>query len=790
MTIVALVTWFAPSLTAASTNMLFRFRGELDTRGDVVIVAIDDNSLQRVGRWPWPRAVIADAIDKISAAQPRAIGIDIIFAERSDTVADKRLAEAIENSGKVVLPAQLLAKEGIPDEEIVWLRPVFDSVAALGHAHVSPDVDGTLRAIQLSKADDGGKRLWAFGLEVLRVAEGLSATDFEERATTLRFGSYEIPLRFEEPFVSQNDSIKLNRSNEMLINYAGPAASFRRYSIVDVLQGQLPAKALDDKIVLLGAVATSMSDIRVTPFMHYGTDLRQGAQEMPGVEVHANVINTIRRGLWLKPVPESWAFLIALGIIFLTTAVISKLDGWLQIIVLSMILLGILIGSFLAFKVFFVVPPVPGMLLGFATSIPLLLNRTLNASRRLDLKIEALASTQKGFLLDDTRKFEDRSAWLKVPRNLTWKLRAVDEITERLVARMNFMDRVLSGMGEGVVVADASGRVVFANREAAEAFGISADKLMSSSFAEFLIEHKVLDQPEYSEALKRTGDGQVFQKDFTIQHPARKHYVLQLSSIMAPAEPEGLQTIGLVALMFDTTRRVELEQMRGETLQLVSHELRTPLTSIQGLSDVLLKFSVDNSQAREMVATIHSEALRLSQTINRYLDLARLESGAQPLKIANVKLRELVAESVRRHQAVAANRNIRIVQELEPGLAGLAADGEMLAQALNNLVSNAVKYAPKGSVVTIQTSSENGHVLLGVRDQGPGISPEHHQRVFEKFYRMERDESSGVVGTGLGLSLVKEIVERHQGKIRLESIPNEGSTFTLVLPHQPGAKGL
>jgi signal transduction histidine kinase/CHASE2 domain-containing sensor protein len=793
---VALVTWFAPSLSAASTNALFRLRGELTPSEEIVIVAVDDRSLQKIGTWPWRRSVMANLVDKISEAQPRAVGLDVLYAEASDD--DARLAEALKRNDKVVLPAQLVTtgEIDITQGQITWLRPVIGEVAGVGHAHVSPDVDGILRAIQLSKADDEGTRLWAFSLEVVRQAEAISANDFAETPQMLRFGPYQIHLREQESIASEHLGVKLNRPNEMLINYVGPAGSFPRYSLVDVIEGAVPVHTFTNKIVLIGAVATSMSDVGVSPFMGYSSNEKYAGQEMPGVEVHANIINTIRQRIWLRTLPEFLSFLVALIVVASATLVVNKLDTWRQIAGLGLILLTIVLGSFVAFKHFLLIPPLPALLVAFAASIPLLLNRTLNASRRLDLKLAALAHTQQGFLLPErngSSSTGNSSAWLDLPHNLAGKLRAVDDITTRLLARMNFMDRVLAGMGEGVLVADASGRVVFANPEAAQVFGASPEQLLNENFAEAFIARGVFVEAEWQRALQETSSGKISQKEFMIQSPSgRAHYSLQLSGIVAREGADAstwsgeermpLRVIGLVALIADTTRRVELDQIRIESLQLVSHELRTPLTSIQGLSDVLLKFPVETSQAQEMLATIHGEALRLSETINRYLDLARLESGAQSLRVTTVDLEQLVAACTRTHAPLAKDRRIEITGKFSQPHPRLEGDAQLLGQALNNLLSNAIKYSPVGSEVKIEIDVEEKTLLIVVRDRGEGIPPEECERLFEKFYRLERDAAAGIVGTGLGLPLVKEIAERHGGRILVESTPGSGSAFKLELP--------
>jgi signal transduction histidine kinase len=170
--------------------------------------------------------------------------------------------------------------------------------------------------------------------------------------------------------------------------------------------------------------------------------------------------------------------------------------------------------------------------------------------------------------------------------------------------------------------------------------------------------------------------------------------------------------------------------------------------------------------------------------MNRYLDVTRIESGAHLLARRPVAANHLVTECVRMLNGLAAEKRIEIklsLDETEPVLFG---DAQLLTQAVNNLLSNAIKYSPAGSQVEIGTAKETERVRLYVRDHGYGIAKEYQARVFEKFYRLERDAKSEVVGTGLGLPLVKEIIERHGGEVTLESEPDRGSTFIIRLPLQ------
>jgi signal transduction histidine kinase len=375
---------------------------------------------------------------------------------------------------------------------------------------------------------------------------------------------------------------------------------------------------------------------------------------------------------------------------------------------------------------------------------------------------------------------------------------------------MSFINRILTSMGEGVLVADLEGRIVFVNREATQLFGYGENELVGAIFADFLIERGALDPLQLREAIKGVASGCSAQIEFEIQGLEPRYFSLLLSALTLGAQaslparpsdspidfqcaspsieqsdnlaPPGSNVIGVVALLADITKRIELDRMKTETLQLVSHELRTPLTSIQGLSDVLIKFPVAADESNEMLLTIRSEAVRLGEMINRYLDLTRLESGAQTLHLTPVSCQELIAGCIRRLSIFATERKIKLTSKVKPSVPILQADAQLLAQAVNNLLSNAIKYSPPETEIVVAAELNHSNVMIGVRDQGFGVPEEVRERIFEKFYRLERDTTSSVVGSGLGLPLVKEIVERHGGQVTVESDPATGSTFTIFVP--------
>lgn len=800
------VTWLVPSLSAASVNMLFRFRGRVEPPRDIVVVAVDDASLQRVGKWPWPRSVMAEALDRITADHPRAVGLDVVYAEASDPAQDRLLADAIRRNGHVVLPAQLTELEvaqATAGDASGWLLPlpgIRAAAAATGHAHADPDVDGVLRTIQLSKADERGERLWAFGLETLRVAEGLPAEAIEELDGKLRVGRYEITVH-NETERSSIPGVTLIRPNELTINYLGPPRTFPYYSIADVLNGSVEPTAFENKIVLVGAVAQTLGDTRITPYISYADGGRQGGVGMPGVEVHANVIETLRRGVWLNPRTDSAGFAVALLVIICAAALVRLLDGWRVAAALGVLLFAVVAVSLYVFTQHFVMPPLVPMLTGLFTVVPLLLlDNSVRASRDLDDKLDRLARMQKRFLPRRTSTGSngvEASSHTGLPHNVAWKLRAVDEITAQLVARIGFMNQVFTSMTDGLLVADIAGRVVFAN-PAARGFWDDERALAGRSLEELFTGGGVLGRDALREGMRGVLEGRGTSAEVELSGREDRFYTLQFSPVMAgedgedetepnPGGSHATAVVGLVVIITDVTKRRELERVKAETLQLVSHELRTPLTSIRALSDLLLKFSVPESDSRESLRTIYSEAVRMNELINLYLDVTKIESGAQALALAPVPANELIETSVRAFTRTAAEKGIRLTAKLSEPSPTLYADRQLLTQAVNNLIGNALKYSPADSEVEVGTGGDAASARVYVRDRGHGIPREFHTRVFEKFYRLERDVKSEVVGTGLGLPLVREIVERHGGRITLESEPGAGSTFTIQLPIQNGA---
>ncbi|MCU1266362.1 MAG: hypothetical protein JWM21_2680 [Acidobacteria bacterium] len=234
----------------------------------------------------------------------------------------------------------------------------------------------------------------------------------------------------------------------------------------------------------------------------------------------------------------------------------------------------------------------------------------------------------------------------------------------------------------------------------------------------------------------------------------------------------------------DLTQRKEYEQLKSDMVSLMSHELRTPLTSINGFAELLAADEAVPEHLKEFVTIINNEAQRLSRMINTFLAVTHLErkDKQEVLKIP-LKLNDVVRDIVATLQTTARKKRIRLVEQPADRIPPVAADRSLITQVVKNLVNNAITYSPERTTVTVSTALEAEAVRVCVEDRGYGIPPESVDRVWEKFYRVEREgHDKDEESTGLGLSFVREVVEQHGGNVTVESEPGRGSKFSFTLP--------
>jgi len=344
------------------------------------------------------------------------------------------------------------------------------------------------------------------------------------------------------------------------------------------------------------------------------------------------------------------------------------------------------------------------------------------------------------------------------------------------VAQQNAEQQALfNSMVEGVMVLDASGKIRLVNLSLARMFQTRSE-LIGKSLIEAFGMHQLT---EIVDRLRN--EKQIVGAELSISEQSLKVLQISASSIIGPSKvPEGA-----ILVFQDVTRLKDLETTRQDFVANVSHELRTPLSLIKGYVEALLDGARNNPEvAEKFLQTIEKHANRLTFLIDDLLTISLLESGQMALNLQTAHLRDVAQRVTDDLQSKALAKRISISNDFPADLA-VKADADRIQQVLFNLVDNAIKYSHPGSSVFLEASTKNGEVLVSVRDTGPGIPADGLDRVFERFYRVDKGRSREQGGTGLGLSIVKHIVQSHGGEVGVESELGKGSTFYFSIPARP-----
>ncbi len=340
---------------------------------------------------------------------------------------------------------------------------------------------------------------------------------------------------------------------------------------------------------------------------------------------------------------------------------------------------------------------------------------------------------------------------------------------------------ILTSTADAVIATDAQGRLLLINPAAAHTFHLSPQEQIGRPFREALTHEGLRSLFERAEGVDHG-----LTEELTVEGADGKVRTLYVN--ISPVRGTGGQVVGYVAAMQDITTFKELDKMKSEFVATVSHDLKTPLTAIRGFADLVAMSGPLSEQQKEFIGRIKEVTREMAALISDLLDLGKIEAGVEMEQVP-CDLKALAAEVVHDLEFRAQEKKIVLEMEIPETVPPVIGDPGRLKQVLTNLVSNAIKYTPEGGHVWIRISPENGRLVTSVQDTGIGISAHDQKQIFHKFYRVRTEETAHIEGTGLGLSIARSIVERHGGRIWVESEPGKGSTFFFTLPLAPQTEG-
>jgi two-component system phosphate regulon sensor histidine kinase PhoR len=349
------------------------------------------------------------------------------------------------------------------------------------------------------------------------------------------------------------------------------------------------------------------------------------------------------------------------------------------------------------------------------------------------------------------------------------------ERIETISGERNKLEAILDGMVEGVIAINSDELIVHINKTACDIAGAS----LSQSVGKPLWE--VIQIKELNDIISRTlKEKAKVEKEISIIGKTGDRHIQIISSPTFTLEGA---ISGAVIMLHDITELYALDRIRRDFVANVSHELKTPITAIRALIETIIDDeNISEEDKKSFHIKIKKQSIRLSTLVSDVLTLARIESGKGATDNKNIDLRDLVNDVIGSLFIENKESEIKVVPEIVNEPVKIVGDEEAIIEAVRNLTDNALKYTPANGVVYIRLKAIDGKAIIEVEDSGVGIEPAHQQRIFERFYRVDKARSRELGGTGLGLAIVKHVAISHGGRVELQSESGKGSLFRIILP--------
>nr|WP_315468887.1 CHASE2 domain-containing protein [uncultured Undibacterium sp.] len=753
-------------------------------REDIIIVAIDDFSLNELGKWPWPRARHAQLIQQINLSKPRAIGVDILFSEAesarqptetTNADGDQLLASALSNS-KVVLPL-ISMNAGAGLQAVAPIPALANQADALGHIHIELDVDGVARSVFLREGTQG--QWWphfALALYTIGQAKPLAIADLKT-----------FPGTVANQATSTTEKGIWHRDFQMHIPYYGSSGHFSSVPYVSVLRGEVPTDFFRDKYVLVGPTAQGMADAFPTPVTS-----NDGA--LSGIEINANILaslldgrSIIKASLWQTTAASLLTVLLAL----LSFLFFSPRVALLTVITL---IFAALIASVVLLHFGFWLPPASSVMV-------LLVAYPLWSWRRLEAAIgflgeEFILLDQEPHLLPefnpDMTLANGSQAPIKraIEDKLERHINAMQAAARRVRDLRQFVTDSLTSLPDATMVTTTDGNVVLTNPSAIEYFKSIGmphviDTLVPYLFSNMSHPHTVYTSERDSFSWWHILDlkqSDILMRGVEVLDPKGRDLIIK----SAPCYSGKKVLIGWIISIIDISDIRQAERRRDETLHFISHDMRAPQASILALIELQknTKTAIPHEDFLSRIEKASNTTLSLADS---FVQLAHAESNEY--RYSELDFQDILIDATEEMWTLAKAKRIQLVTNIPEGDYPVRVDRSLMTRVLTNLLSNAIKYSPTDTIVTctlaFETKNLNDIIVCCIQDQGYGIARSDQSRLFQRFQRLGHGKNTEQIkndGIGLGMVFVKTVVDRHFAHISFTSVPGEGTCFRLEIP--------
>lgn len=793
----------------------------------LVIIEIDDKSLNALGRWPWPRKNHAALLTKLQKANTQAVVFDVLFpaADSRDAQSDALFANAIAEHGRVVLPLyfEALGPQGVVVESPPF-QAFYSAAAAIGHIHYETDADGIVRAVNLKQGINSPH--WPH--LALAISELLTPQQLAQ-----------IPGTRAPEMETSNAAISIAKDHYNLLPMPGPDQGIRHFSYSDIIQGNVDLALLQNKLVLIGATATGLGDVLVTPL-----------GSMHGVELNAWTFLALQNQSMIRPLDPIGLALISFCMVLILLLALGRLSPKLFLLFSALAIVSVAVMASLLMLYAQLWVPVAAAIIGIALFFPLwswlraesmlaylreeitqlqdravparqipgqqeqvitylstlglIESATLQATRDGQKALQALQADhnhdqpQAPFWQKQIARYnpsptplsQSNSQPAKGSDLITRTLEQLMAAREKDAKNRSLIEQSLSGLQDGVCIADLCGQITYTNAHFKQWFLepepstetptllAVLDRLQQKSgksWVQLLAGLYQNGQTIYAEA--------EYRKTYSSPHPEMKNLIDSLDT----AQTQFLCQISLVkttqsyrdtlvVAFTDITQLKAAERARAEALSFLSHDLRSPMVSVLA---ILARYQESNASLSETDQTHIAALVRKNlDYAEAFLQLSKAEALPETALVPCDL--HAVLDSAQVHAlALASPKSISVQTKRCAQDAWVSGDISLLERAVNNLVSNAIKYSPAGSEIELSLETTECHAVLRISDQGPGIPESDQAALFSRFAHRHDPQSHGI---GLGLNFVATVANKHKGEVNVQSAEGKGARFAIMLP--------